>query len=161
MLPGMGQGYIKTTEIAPFNKRANLTISDASSLVQTALQFMGVPYLWGGNSAAGNDCSGFTQNVFFANGLLLPRDARQQALVGKEIVPEPDFSNVRPGDLLFFGSKKSITHVGLSLGGSDFIHQDSRVNRVRINSFDSTSTRYSYYRKHTLKKITRLLNSEE
>ncbi|RMF56490.1 MAG: hypothetical protein D6748_13370, partial [Calditrichaeota bacterium] len=87
-------------------------------IIKTAKGMMGIPYLWGGNSSKGNDCSGFTQTVFKAHGIQLLRDARQQALQGEEVHPEENFSNVLPGDLLFFGSGDRITHVGISLGGA-------------------------------------------
>jgi hypothetical protein len=125
-----------------------------SEILMTARSMMGIPYLWGGNSSKGNDCSGFTQTVFKANGLQLQRDARQQALEGEEIIPEDDFSNVLPGDLLFFGAKERITHVGISMGGAEFIHQSGDVH---INSLDSTAYNYSPYRKKTLRMIKRIL----
>ena len=115
---------------------------------------IGIPYLWGGKSSKANDCSGFTQTVFRANSVQLARDARQQALQGLEIVTDSTFSNVRPGDLLFFGSGERVTHVGLSLGGYNFIHQDRDVH---IDSFDSNADNFNSFRKKTLKKITRVL----
>ncbi len=154
-LPAGDEGYIPTAHIAPFQGNVDGQQLTAEAIIATAKRMLGIPYLWGGNSSVGNDCSGFTQTVFEANGLLLPRDARQQAIVGKKIVPEKDFSNVRPADLLFFGSGKNITHVGISLGGYDFIHQDSDVH---VNSFDSTAANYNKYRTRTLKKIMRIIN---
>ena len=61
----------------------------------------GVPYLWGGNSSKANDCSGFTQTIFKSQGMQLPRDARQQALLGEKITPNETWENILPGDLLF------------------------------------------------------------
>ncbi len=125
------------------------------SIIKTAKGMMGIPYLWGGNSTKGNDCSGFTQTVFKRHHIQVPRDARQQALVGEEINPDENFSNVKPGDLLFFGSSDRITHVGISLGGPEFIHQSGRVH---INSLDPDADNFSAYRKRTLRKITRVIN---
>ena len=70
-------------------------------ILQQAYKMMGTPYLWGGNSTKGNDCSGFTQTIFKASGIQLPRDARQQALEGVTITPNKNWSNIHKGDLLF------------------------------------------------------------
>ncbi len=123
-------------------------------IIQTARRMMGFPYMWGGNSSKANDCSGFTRTVFQANGIDLPRDAFQQAKIGREILPDSTFSNILPGDLLFFGTKERITHVGISLGAMDFIHQSGRVH---VSSLDSLSDVFSPYRKKHLQKIMRVL----
>ncbi len=158
-LPGGTIGYIHTEHISDL-PRLNMSSLTGEEIVQTAKTMLGIPYLWGGNSSKASDCSGFTQNVFRFHGILLPRDARQQAKDGVEIIPEKDFSNIKPGDLLFFGSSKNkITHVGISLGGYEYIHQDSQDGKVRINSFDSTAANYKAYRKITLRKIKRLLKN--
>ena len=123
-----------------------------SSIIRTARSMMGFPYLWGGNSTKGNDCSGFTQTVFKTNGIDILRDAGQQAREGEEIIPDESFSNILPGDLLFFGFGDRITHVGISLGGPEFIHQSSEVH---INSLNPDAKNYSDYRRKSLKKIKR------
>jgi cell wall-associated NlpC family hydrolase len=142
-------------EIAACPSPASFAEVSRSDIIKTAKRLIGIPYLWGGNSAKGNDCSGFTQTVFKANGLQLPRDARQQALIGGEVIALPDFSNVLPGDLIFFGTGERITHVGISLGGFQFIHQDSDVNIASFNEKDET---FNSFRKKTLKKIKRVLS---
>ncbi len=149
--PDKKQGYILSkniTETLPGE-------TNAENVLKTAKSMMGVPYLWGGNSSKGNDCSGFTSTVFKKNGMQLPRDARQQVLIGNEIIPDENFSNVYPGDLIFFGYNGRITHVGISLGGMDFIDQGGKVS---LNSLDSTSENYSSFRKRTFKTIRRVLN---
>ena len=123
-------------------------------LISTARRMMGVPYLWGGNSSKGNDCSGFTQTVFKTNGMQLPRDSRQQALEGIEIKPDENWSNVLPGDLLFFGNGKRVTHVGISLGGKEFIHQGGRV---AVNSLDPASPVFSPYRSKSIMFVRRVV----
>ncbi|MFQ5584494.1 MAG: NlpC/P60 family protein, partial [Calditrichia bacterium] len=148
---GYIRGSMVTTNIAGNVAQEKLRWS----IVKTAENMMGIPYLWGGNSRKGNDCSGFTQTVFRANGIRLLRDARQQAMEGKEIIPDKNFSNVLPGDLLFFGSGDRITHVGISLGGAEFIHQSGDVH---INSLDPRAANYSDYRRKSLKKITRIIS---
>ena len=150
-LPDGREGFIAASDIELVKPTTQASRQD---IIYTAQRMTGVPYLWGGNSSKASDCSGFTHTVFLAHGLNLPRDARQQALVGKEITPKPDFSNVLPADLLFFGSGDRITHVGISLGGYGFIHQDRDVN---IDSFDEKADNYNAFRKKNLKVIRRII----
>jgi len=132
------------------------------NIIATAKKFMGIPYLWGGTSAKGLDCSGFTKTVYFANGVVLPRDASQQVFVGETIDTENGFSNLQPGDLLFFGfsenanRKERITHVAIYLGREEFIHASGRV---RINSFDKTKNNFSKHRLSTFIRAKRIVTS--
>jgi len=151
-LPDGRTGFIQNFNI--INTTDVQTEISVEKLIATAKSMMGVPYLWGGNSSKMNDCSGFTLTVFLANGLQLPRDARQQALIGETIEFDSTFQNLMPGDLLFFGSDKIITHVGISLGGYDFIQQDGYV---MINSFDKNDANYSEHRKNGLQIIKRVI----
>ena len=152
-LPDKRFGYLKNTSFAKHTKEIKDPIQTRLKLAQ---QMMGSPYLWGGNSTKGNDCSGFTQNIFEASGIQLPRDARQQALYGKEIVPNNTWSNIQPGDLLFFGKEDRVTHVGMSLGQYDFIHQGGMVS---INSLDKTSILFAPKRLDTFLFIKRIHQS--
>jgi len=153
-LPDGRTGYVPRADLKPFQKNLDPGQVTPEAIVSTAKSMLGVPYLWGGKSSKANDCSGFTQTVFKANGIQLSRDARQQALAGLEISAAEDFANVKAGDLLFFGSGERITHVGISLGGYEFIHQDSDVH---IDSFDPQADRFNKFRKKTLKRIKRIL----
>lgn len=92
-------------------------------LLKTAKSFETVQYLWGGKSHQGLDCSGFTQLNYELHGVLIPRDASQQVSAGRLVGHLPDFSDILPGDLLFFINEKAkVYHVALSLGRSKFIH---------------------------------------
>jgi len=104
---------------------------DALELVENALQFLDAPYLWGGRTPFGLDCSGFMQLVFKLSGIRLPRDASQQAKVGTDIHL---ISDAKTGDLVFFGhQEKPITHVGMLLSEGKIIHA---FGKVRIDHVD-------------------------
>jgi cell wall-associated NlpC family hydrolase len=100
-----------------------------TQMIADAFQMVGVPYLWGGSSALGIDCSGFAQLVHRWSGITLRRDADMQMADGKP-VEQPQ---LQPGDLVFFGDSgdnPEITHVGISLGGWDMIHSSRSRNGV-------------------------------
>jgi gamma-D-glutamyl-L-lysine dipeptidyl-peptidase len=99
----------------------------ADDYLKTAESFIGVPYLWGGTTALGLDCSGFVQQVYRLNGVALPRDADQQAMLGRKV------EVARAGDLMFFGAE-SVTHVALATSATDFIHapEGSVVERGKL-----------------------------
>ncbi|MCE5341959.1 MAG: NlpC/P60 family protein [Planctomycetaceae bacterium] len=122
----------------------------SKSIVETAKMMMGVPYLWGGKSSVSCDCSGLTSTVFRAHGIAIGRDSCKQATEGKA-VDINDFTKVQPGDLIFFG-KESISHVAISLGGKDFIHQSGCVH---ITSLDPNSPYYEESYGKKLKVIRR------
>ena len=152
-LPDGRKGYLKSKSLRYFNTKNQNNIH-SGDIISYAKRMMGTPYLWGGNSTKGNDCSGFTQTVFKANNIQIPRDARQQALIGTPILPSQDWSNILPGDLLFFGRKNRVTHVGISLGQKDFIHQGGRVD---INSLDESSPNFNSGRLKSFLFIRRIL----
>ncbi len=108
-----------------------------AAVVKTALLWLGTPYLWGGRTEAGADCSGFVQSVFRLHGIELPRDSAPQAACGKEIHIGPgEAPDLLAGDLLFFGSTddaEQIGHVGISLGGSRMIHCAAGNGGTAIN----------------------------
>lgn len=97
-----------------------------SSLTEDAISYLGTPYLWGGRSPFGIDCSGFTQVVAAMNGILLPRDSGDQAKAGKHV---GDLESAESGDLLFFSkdTKGSITHVAFLLEHFKVIHASGEV----------------------------------
>jgi len=114
-------------------KRQNSIDFIRNSLVNTAKDFIGVPYLWGGTSADdGFDCSGLTMTVYQLNGLNLPRNSKRQFDAGAAV----DKEDLRKGDLVFFCKKgsRSVSHVGLYIGGGKFIHASSQGKKIRIDS---------------------------
>ena len=151
-LPDGRSGFVKERNLELINPN-QLKYLDTEKILLEAYKMTGVPYLWGGNSSKANDCSGFTQTVFKTIEVQLPRDARQQALLGNEVLPEKDWKNILPGDLLFFGKDKKVTHVGISTGGKEFIHQGGMV---KTNSLDENSPNFSYKRSKSFLFIKRI-----
>ena len=92
----------------------------AQRLTSDALRFLGVPYVFGGTTASGFDCSGFVQHVFAMLGIDLPRTADAQYDFGHAAVGGP-----RPGDLVFFDTYGGVSHVGIYLGHGKFVHASS------------------------------------
>lgn len=126
-----GQFYIENArfQIDPqfvITKPLDLTLEN---LQQTTRFFLNTPYLWGGKSALGIDCSGFTQIILSLFGIKLPRNASQQVACGKPV----DLKNAQAGDLAFFGDSK-ITHVGILLSSDTIIHASGRVKIEKIDS---------------------------
>jgi cell wall-associated NlpC family hydrolase len=104
-------------------------------LISTALMLRGVPYRNGGSDPSGFDCSGFVQWVFAQNGVRLPREVSTQYGVGTNV----DLDEVQPGDLLFFETvSRGASHVGLAIGGDQFVHAPSSTGVVRVERFSSS-----------------------
>jgi cell wall-associated NlpC family hydrolase len=108
---------------------------DHDAVVATALNLRGVPYRDGGASPAGFDCSGFTQYVFAQHGVTLPRGVREQFRTGRHIKPK----DLEPGDLIFFTTTdRSASHVGIAVGGDEFVHAPSSAGVVRVERLSSS-----------------------
>lgn len=102
-------------------------------VVATARRFLGTPYLWGGLTPCGFDCSGLVQAVYRFYGVRLPRDSKDQRRIGKPV----ERAKLLPGDLLFFPG-----HVAISCGGADIIHASSGRGMVTIDSLDPQAANY-------------------
>jgi hypothetical protein len=129
-------------ELAYLEKRDFMVLSNyieryyniLNVVIETANKLLGTPYLWGGTSPGGLDCSGLIRLSFRMAGKHLPRNSSQQARVGEKIDTGEDFDMVSKGDLLFFSEETAISHVGLSLGGGRFIHSALSYGSAVITS---------------------------
>ena len=176
MLPDGRKGWTPAADLEVFAEWAGKQKITADNIVNTAMRFEGTPYLWGGASSKGLDCSGLVRLTFFMNGHLLPRNASQQVHHGREIIMECDHDitpdsdrlyqemlkrtkHLQPGDLVFFGSpetfwsKEKITHVGIYIGKGKIIHAS---HKVRINSLIPGEKDY-YENSHRLLKARRYI----
>jgi SH3-like domain-containing protein len=160
-LPDGRKGYILKQKVMDFNVWKNTIKCTEENICSVAKTFLGLPYLWGGSSTKGVDCSGFVQSVYFLNGLILQRDASLQALHGSFVDISTGYDNLKSGDLLFFGSKENgknhVTHVAIYMGHNDYINSSGRV---MINSLDSTKQNYVNYRMTSLLSAKRIIGTQ-
>ena len=129
------------TAISPSNTAASVSISaKRQSVLNYAAQFLGVPYVYGGSTPSGFDCSGFTSYVFKNTVGSIPRVAQAQY----DATTRVSRDDLLPGDLVFFGSStSSISHVGIYVGSNQFIHAPSTGDVVKYSSLTgSYATRY-------------------
>lgn len=155
-LPDGRSGFVATADATDYKAWQSARSVTPENIEQTARRFRGVPYLWGGTSAKGFDCSGFVKTVFRLNGKELQRDADQQSNEGAAVSTDGDFAQMKKGDVLFFGPRAGvtrITHTGIYLGGKLFIHC---AGMVKLNSFDSSSPIYSESLLKRLVKVRRM-----
>jgi cell wall-associated NlpC family hydrolase len=164
--PDGRKGYIENRLVADYAKwKASRRLS-ADNVERDAKRYVGVPYLWGGTSPKGMDCSGFTKTVFRLNGLELNRDANQQATMGADVSLGDDFTHLAKGDLLFFGQKATadrperITHVGIWLPGKQVISSRGGYG-VRIDSFDKTAPNFSDELNNSLVRARRIIGAPQ
>lgn len=140
-------GYVSNDYLINFQSGTNQETSSqpktkGDEVVECAKQFLGVPYVYGGTSPAGFDCSGLTYYVYKQFGVTLNRTSSAQALNGTSV----DKSDLQPGDLVFFCSNGSSTigHVGIYVGNNQFIHAPQTGDVVKISSLSSVSYSLRY-----------------
>ena len=164
MLPSGKTGYVPSKELKLHQGWTSIAMGEGSAesispdvtekIIAQAEKLLGVPYLWGGMSAKGVDCSGLVRICHIMNGILLPRNASQQVKCGERV----ELDNLQRGDLVFFGTPATdekpmrITHVGIYLGENKIIHSS---HRVRINSLIPGDDDY-YENSHRLVAAIRL-----
>ncbi|UIR56581.1 C40 family peptidase [Sphingobacterium sp. SRCM116780] len=171
--PDKRKAYIKKEESLSLKKWIDSRNPTSENLISSAKSMLGLPYLWGGTSVKGVDCSGFTKTTYFMNGYVIPRDASQQVLAGEAVDildaeghfdPTKALNNLKPADLLFFaGGKNSnpnarVTHVAMYIGNGTFIHS---AGSVRINSMLKDAANYDDFQTRTVVAARRYLGSKD
>jgi len=165
--------YILKDEAIRLDEWINSRQATPENIISSAKSMLGLPYLWGGTSVKGVDCSGFTKTSFYMNGFVIPRDASQQVLAGERIEildkegnfsPELALKNLNPADLLFFAGGKNrnsnarITHVALYLGNGEFIHA---AGTVRINSMLKDAENFDDFQTRTVVAARRYIGTKD
>jgi len=157
-------GHVSKKESQPYAQWIAAMNPSVESLVETSKTLIGVPYLWGGTSTKGMDCSGFTKTIYFLNGMVIPRDASQQVHTGKQIDENQNFKNLEKGDLLFFGrkatdfTKEKVVHVGMWIGNNEFIHASEQV---RVSSIDRNSDNFDEHNLNRYLRSKRILKEKD
>jgi SH3-like domain-containing protein len=153
-LPDRQKGYVKASQFIDEVKYRKLKISH-KNLIKQAQKFLGIPYLWGGNSSKGFDCSGFVQTVFRLFNFELPRDSGPMSREGKNIPLSEKFQEYAAGDLLFFGkTAQRINHVAIYMGEGLYIHSRGKVG---INSLVPGHPLYEEYLRSLFVKVQRII----
>lgn len=138
-LPDGRRGWIDGSDVTDLRQWSERPF-DADAILDYAYAMEGSAYLWGGTSQKDVDCSGLSQTAYYTNGILLLRDASQQARTGKRLDADK-WRDYRPGDLLFFGNPETgrVTHVAIYDAAGNYVHSSGRVKR---NSLDPLSDEY-------------------
>lgn len=156
--PDKRVGWVNKNQVSPIFDSDNFTGLD---IIKNSKQFIGIPYLWGGTSSKGFDCSGFTKTVYLMNGIVLPRDASQQINEGHLVDDERNWDNLKEGDLMFFGyfkdGRRRIDHVGIWIGDGKFIQASKNV---RINSVHPDDPLYDKYHMEKYMESRRIIGYE-
>ena len=164
--PDNRTGFIKKEEAVIYDSWLENVVSSKENIEAVAKNFEGFPYLWGGTSSKGMDCSGFTKMVYLLNGLVIPRDASQQINAGKTVDATLKFEGLEKGDLLFFGTKATsetkqrVVHVAIWLGNDkmEFIHSSGNVH---LSSMDASQPNYDKFNKNRYLGSKRYLGAKD
>lgn len=158
-------GFIQLSKVKTV---ANWVINrkfSTQEMIETAKTLLGRPYMWGGTSPNGLDCSGFTKTVYYLHGFQLPRDASQQVFSGIQISTEAaDYSRFQQGDFLFFGTRGNaekpdkVVHVAIYMGDGKFINASGEI---KIESLNQLHEDYNAYRFKTFLQARRMSPTED
>ncbi|RNB77813.1 peptidoglycan endopeptidase [Brevibacillus nitrificans] len=134
-----GEGFLRAEDVKIVRANENIEVAGnrGEAIVENGKRFLGLPYLWGGMSSYGYDCSGFAYNMHRSMGIQIPRDASDQATQGKLVEKE----DLLPGDLLFFAfeeGKGRVHHVGIYMGNQEMIHSPDTRGAIEIVKLDDT-----------------------
>ncbi|MDO4229654.1 MAG: C40 family peptidase [Capnocytophaga sp.] len=164
--PDGREAFVKKSDAKKFDNWLKDIRLTEQSIVETATQMTGIPYVWGGTSSKGLDCSGFTKLVYFLHGVILLRDASQQAKTGKLVDEIGNFANLQVGDLVFFGTKPTeenpqerVTHVGIYLGNGRFIHASDYIKTASFYPNDELYDAFNTNRYLRAKRILGEINT--
>ncbi len=160
-LPDGRAWWVESAGLLPVDQCPQPDVAGIAGTLKLMQRFIGVPYLWGGRTPFGYDCSGLAGAFYYFMGVRIPRDADQQCSAGIPVEGEP-----LPGDLLFFGESvddvqsariAAVTHVGISLGGGEIIHANGAAWGVSYNSLDPQSPIYRAWLSDNLVGVRRFV----
>lgn len=143
LLPDASTAWLRAASVAYCRTVADLPRPTAANLLRSGVRFIGAPYIWGGVTPYGFDCSGLIYTLFHAHGVTLPRDTPEQYQAGRPVRE----NDLRPGDLLFFGDnggKGRIHHVGLYAGNQKMLHAPNPKRTVRIATLRASGFRHEF-----------------
>ena len=135
--------YIRQKDVKVYKDFASIPKPSRQELVDSAKQYIGLPYLWAGVSAYGFDCSGLMYSVYKNHGILIPRDSSVQATHGTAV----NRKDLQPGDLIFFAHNKGkgkVYHVSMYVGGGKMIHAPNSSKKVEIINMDTGTYKTNY-----------------
>lgn len=157
LLPDGRTGQVVNGEVVDVDRLADWFPPRGESIARTARRWIGAPYLWGGVTQLGVDCSGLAQAVMWMHGIALPRDSDLQARIGSPVDIDGQLANIRAGDLLFFAEGgERITHVAVSAGDGAIIHSALANGGVAGNDLNG-ELRFEQHLRSILVQVQRLL----
>lgn len=140
------EGYLPTENVVLLKKTEESTVEVGELLAELALTYVGYPYVYGGKSPSGFDCSGFMQYIYAQFGYAIERTATAQLANGEEVSRE----ELQAGDIVYFGYGSVATHVGMYIGDGQFVHASTPATGVIVSSLDESWYAASYLCAHRI-----------